>query len=165
MKNLDNNLLFAYVLVAIGFFALLTFYSPITTNALNIIENSEDNAKHNEKLDIDNKYIIQKSCGDSFLSKNEGGLLSPNVLSDLNSYLSHNPVAIGDEPLTNVKNVDGLCVLIKLIESENTDGRTANEEQIRNIFNAALQEKSNLPVINSTIDNLLNLGLIEPSDD
>jgi hypothetical protein len=162
---LNNNLLFAYVLVTIGFFAILTFYSPITTNALNIIENSEDNAKHNEKLDNDNKYIIQKSCGNSFLSKNEGGLLSPDVLSDLNSYLSHNPVAIGDEPLTNVKNVDGLCVLINLIESENTDGRAANEEQIRNIFNAALQEKSNHPIIKSTIDNLLTLGLIEPSDD
>ena len=162
---MNNNLLFAYVLVTIGFFAILTFYSPITTNALNIIENSEDNAKHSEKLDIDNKYIIQKSCGDSFLSKNEGGSLPPDVLSELNSYLSHNPVAIGDEPLTNAKNVDGLCVLINLIESENTDERAANEEQIRNIFNAALQEKSNLPIINSTIDNLLNLGLIEPSDD
>ena len=80
-------------------------------------------------------------------------------------YLSQNPVAIGDEPLTNVKNVDGLCVLIHLVESESTQGRVANEEQIRNILNAALQEKSNLPAIEHIIDSLLALNLIQPSDD
>jgi len=55
---------------------------------------------------------------------------------------------------------------INLVDSESTQGRIANEEQIRNIFNAALQDKSNnLPIINGIIDNLLNLGLIEPSND
>ena len=67
--------------------------------------------------------------------------------------------------LTNVKNVEGLCVLIKLVKSESTEGRVANEEQIRNILNSAFQEKNNLLIINGIIDNLLNLGLIEPSDD
>jgi hypothetical protein len=53
-----------------------------------------------------------------------------------------------------------------LVDSESTQGRVANEEQIRNIFNAALQDKSNnLPAIEGIIDNLLNLGLIEPSND
>ena len=80
-------------------------------------------------------------------------------------YLSQNPVAIGDEPLTNVKNVDGLCVLIKLVESENTQGRVANEEQIRNILNAALQEKNNHTAIEGIIDTLLALNLIQPSYD
>ncbi|HET9807952.1 MAG TPA: hypothetical protein VFP49_13700, partial [Nitrososphaeraceae archaeon] len=137
-----------------------------TTNAQKIIENYEENAKYYEKLNTGNKYTIQKSCGESFLSKNKGGPLPQDVLSDINRYLSQNPVAISDEPLTNVKNVDGLCVLIKLVKSESTaEGRTANEEQIRNILNAALQEKNNLPVINGIIDTLLNQGLIEPSDD
>ncbi len=151
--------------MATGFLALLTLFLPLTTNAQKIIENYEDNAKYYEKLNTDNKYTIQKSCGDSFLSKNKGGPLSQDVLSDLNRYLSQNPVAIGDEPLTNVKNVDGLCVLINLVESESNEGRIANEEQIRNILNAALQEKNNLPVINGIINNLLKIGLIEPSDD
>lgn len=151
--------------MAIGFFSLLMLYSPVTTNALNIIENYEDNAKHNEKLNIGNKDIIQKSCGNSFLSKNKGGLLSQDVLSDLNRYLSQNTVAIGDEPLTDVKNVDGLCVLINLVKSESTEGRIANEEQIRNILNAALQDKGNIPAIDGIINTLLDLDLIEPSDD
>ena len=99
------------------------------------------------------------------MSKNEGGPLSQGVLSDLNTYLSQNPVAIGDEPLTNVKNVNGLCVLINLVNSEGTQGRVANEEQVRNILNAALQEKRNLPAIEGIIDNLLALNLIQPSDD
>ena len=99
------------------------------------------------------------------MSKNEGGSLSQDVLSALNMYLSQNPVAIGDEPLTNVKNVDGLCVLINLVDSESTQGRVANEEQVRNILNAALQEKRNLPAIESIIDNLLSLNLIQHSDD
>ena len=163
--NLNNILVSVSLFLSIGFVALLTFSSPLTTNAQKVIENYEDNAKHKEKLIIDNKDITPKSCGDTFLSKNEGGSLSSDVLSDLNRYISQNPVAIGDEPLTNVKNVDGLCILINLIESENTEGRAANEEQIRNILNPALQEKNNLPVINGIIDNLLNLGLIEPSDD
>jgi len=162
---LNNILVSVSLFLSIGFVALLTFSSPLTTNAQKVIENYEDNAKHKEKLIIDNKDITPKSCGDTFLSKNEGGSLSSDVLSDLNRYISQNPVAIGDEPLTNVKNVDGLCILINLIESENTEGRAANEEQIRNILNPALQEKNNLPVINGIIDNLLNLGLIEPSDD
>ena len=80
-------------------------------------------------------------------------------------YLSQNPVAIGDEPLTNVKNVNGLCVLIKLVNSEGTQGRVANEEQVRNILNAALQEKKDLPAIEGIIDNLLALNVIQPSDD
>ena len=165
MKKLNTTIVFAYVFVATGFIALLTLSPPVATNAQKIIENYEDNAKYYEKLNTGNKYTIQKSCGDSFLSKNKGGPLSQDVLSDLNRYLSQHPVAIGDEPLTNVKNVDGLCVLINLVESESTEGRMANEEQIRNILNAALQEKNNLPVINGIIDTLLNQGLIEPSDD
>ena len=39
------------------------------------------------------------------------------------------------------------------------------QEQIRNILNAALQEKSNFPEIEAIIDSLLNQGLIQPSDD
>jgi hypothetical protein len=149
--------------MATGFLALLTSYSPLTTIAQKVIENHEENA---EKLN--NGIIIDTtptSCEDSFLSKNEGGPLSQDVLSDLNMYLSQTPVAIGDEPLTNVKNVDGLCVLIHLVESESTQGRVANEEQVRNILNAALQEKRNLPVIEGIIDNLVALNLIQPSDD
>jgi hypothetical protein len=148
--------------MATGFLALLTSYSPLTTTAQKVIENQEDNA---EKLNNGIIDTIPKRCEDSFLSKNEGGPLFQDVLSDLNMYLSQNPVAIGDEPLTNVKNVDGLCVLIHLVESESTQGRVANEEQIRNILNAALQEKSNLPAIEGIIDSLLSLNLIQPSDD
>ena len=148
--------------MATGFLALLTSYSPVTTNAQKVIENHEDNA---EKLNNGIIDTIPKSCEDSFLSKNEGGPLSQDVLTDLNMYLSQNPVAIGEEPLTNVKNVDGLCVLIKLVESENTQERVANEEQIRNIINAALQEKSNHTAIEGIIDTLLALNLIQPSDD
>ena len=165
MKNSNNTIVFISVFVAVGFLALLTSFSPFTTSAQKVIENFENNAKYGEKLNIDNKETIPKSCKDSFLSKNEGGTLSPDVLSDLNMYLSQNPIAIGDEPLTNVKNVDGLCVLIDLVESESTEGRVANEEQIRNILNAALQEKSNLPAIESIINTLLDLNLIQPSDD
>ena len=148
--------------MATGFLSLLTFHSPVTTNAQKVIENHEDNA---EKLNNGIIDTIPKSCEDSFLSKNEGGPLSQDVLTDLNMYLSQNPVAIGEEPLTNVKNVDGLCVLIKLVESENTQERVANEEQIRNILNAALQEKSNHTAIEGIIDTLLALNLIQPSDD
>ena|SRR6187200_955293 len=148
--------------MATGFLALLTSYSPVTTNAQKIIENHEDNAK---KLNNGIINTIPKSCEDSFLSKNEGGSLSQDVLSDLNMYLSQNPIAIGDEPLTNVKNVDGLCVLINLVDSESTQGRVANEEQIRNILNVALQDKSNIPAIEGIIDTLLALNLIQPSDD
>ena len=118
-----------------------------------------------KKSNTGNKYTIQKSCGDSFLSKNEGGPLSQDVLSDLNRYLSQNPVMVGNEPLTDVKNVDGLCVLINLVKSESTEGTVANEEQIRYILNAALQEKSTLPEIDGIINTLLNLGLIESSID
>ena len=148
--------------MATGFLALLTSYSQVTTNAQKVIENHEDNA---EKLNNGIIDTIPQSCEDSFLSKNEGGPLSQDVLTDLNMYLSQNPVAIGDEPLTNVKNVEGLCVLINLVESESTEERVANEEQIRNIFNAALQEKSNLPAIEGIIETLLDLDLIQPSDD
>jgi hypothetical protein len=163
LKNLNNTIVFVSIFIATGFLALLTSYSPLTTIAQKVIENHEENA---EKLN--NSIIIDTtptSCEDSFLSKNEGGPLSQDVLSDLNMYLSQTPVAIGDEPLTNVKNVDGLCVLIHLVESESTQGRVANEEQIRNILNAALQEKSNLPAIEGIIDSLLSLNLIQPSDD
>jgi hypothetical protein len=148
--------------MATGFLALFTSYSPVTTNAQKVIENHKDNA---EKLNNGIIDTIPKSCEDSFLSKNEGRSLSQDSLSDLNMYLSRNPVAIGDEPLTNVKNVDGLCVLINLVDSESTQGRVANEEQIRNILNAALQEKSNIPAIEGIIDTLLALNLIQPSDD
>jgi hypothetical protein len=152
--------------VATGFLALLTLYSPLTTNAQKISENDEENAKYLEKSNLGNQYMIQKNCEDSFLSNSNGGSLPQDVLSDLNRYLSQNSVAIGDAPLINVENVNGLCVLINLVDSESTQGRIANEEQIRNIFNAALQDKSNnLPIINGIIDNLLNLGLIEPSND
>ena len=162
---MNTAIVFASLLLATGFLALLTPYSLLTTNAEKIIETYKDNAKYDEKLNTGNKDTIPKSCGDSFLSNNEGGPLSQDVISDLNMYLSQNPVALGDEPLTNVKNVDGLCVLIKLVESESTQGRVANEEQIRNILNPALQEKNNLPAIEGIIDTLLALNLIQPSDD
>ena len=165
MKNLNTTIVFASVFVATGFLALLTLSPPVATNAQKIIENYEDNAKYYEKLNTDNKYTIQKSCGDSFLSENKGGPLPQDVVSALNGYLSQNPIAIGDEPLTKVKNVDGLCILINLVESENSDARIANEEQIRNILNAALPEIQNLPIINGIINNLLKIGLIEPSND
>jgi hypothetical protein len=151
--------------VAISFFVLLTLFYPLTTHAQNIIENYEDNVKYYEKVSTDNKYTIQKSCGDSFLSQNKGGPLPQDVVADLNKYLSQNPIAIGDEPLTKVKNVDGLCILINLVGSESNEGRIANEEQIRNILNTALLDKQNLPIINGIINNLLKLGLVEPSDD
>jgi hypothetical protein len=165
VKNLNISIVFASVFVAISFFVLLTVFSPLTTNAQKIIENYEDNVKYYEKLSTDIKYTIQKSCGDSFLSQNKGGPLPQEVVADLNRYLSQNPIAIGDEPLTKVKNVDGLCILINLVESESNEGRIANEEQIRNILNTALLDKQNLPIINGIINNLLKLGLIEPSDD
>ena len=82
-------------------------------------------------------------------------------LDDLNTYLAQNSIAIGDEPLTDVKNIVGLC---NLIETENTEGRQANGEQIRNILNAAWPDKSNPPVIDAIIDGLVGLNLIEPSD-
>jgi hypothetical protein len=127
--------------------------------------NDKDNVKYYEKLSPGTKYTIQKTCGDSFLSQNKGGPLPQDTVSDLNRYLSQNPIAIGDEPLTKVKNVDGLCILINLVESESNEGRIANEEQIRNILNTALLDKQNLPIINGIINNLLKLGLVEPSDD
>jgi len=162
---LNTTIVFASLLLATVFLVLLTPYSPLTTNAQKVIENYEESAKYDEKLNIDNKDTIPKSCGDSFLSNNQGGSLSQDVLTDLNMYLSQNSIAIGDEPLTNVKNVDGLCVLINLVDSESIEGREANEEQIRNILNAALQEKSNFPAIDGIIDTLLGLDLIQPSDD
>ena len=163
---MNNTLVFASIFMVIGFLTLFMLSSPVNTNAQKIIENYEDNAKYDEKLNTANKDIVQTSCRDSFLSKNKGGLLSQDVLSSLNMYLSQNPVAIGDEPLTDVKNVDGLCVLINLVKSESTEERIANEEQIRNILNAALQDKSNnLPAINGIIKTLIDLNLIEPSDD
>jgi hypothetical protein len=165
LNNLKNTILLASLLLATGFLVFLTLSSPLTTNAQKVTEDYEDNAKYEEKLNTDNKNSIPKSCEDSFLSKNEGGPISQDLLSDLNTYLSENPVAIGDEPPTDVKNVDGLCVLIKLIESENTEGKLANEEEIRNILNAALQEKSNLPEIDGIIDSLLDQNLIQLSDD
>jgi hypothetical protein len=165
LKDLNNTILLASAILASGFLVFLTLSSPLTTNAQKVTEDYEDNAKYEEKLNIGNKDSIPKNCEDSFLSKNEGGLISQDLLSDLNTYLSQNPVAIGDEPPTDVKNVDGLCVLIKLIESENTEGKLANEEQVRNILNAALQEKSNLPEIDGIIDSLLDQNLIQLSDD
>ena len=162
---MNNTLVFASIFMVIGFLTLFMLSSPVNTNAQKIIENYEDNAQYDEKLNTANKDIVQTSCRDSFLSKNKGGLLSQDVLSSLNMYLSQNPVAIGDEPLTDVKNVDGLCVLINLVKSESTEERIANEEQIRNILNAALQEKQNQLVTNGIINNLLQLGLIEPSND
>ena len=100
-----------------------------------------------------------------FLPQSEGGSIPQEFLDDLNSYLAQYPVAIGDEPITDVKNIDGLCNLINLVETENTEGRQANGEQIRNILNASWPDKSNLPVIDAIIDGLVSLNLIEPSDD
>ncbi len=163
---MNISIVFASVFGAISFLILLSLFSPLTTNAQKIIENYDENdVKSYEKLNTDHTYTIQKSCGDSFLSENKGGPLPQDVVSDLNGYLSQNPIAIGDEPLTKVKNVDGLCILINLVESENSDARIANEEQIRNILNAALPEIQNLPIINGIINNLLKIGLIEPSND
>jgi len=165
LNNLNNTILSASVILATGFLVFLTLSSPLTTNAQKVTEGFDDNAKYDEKLNTGNKDNMPKSCEDSFLAKNEGGPISQDLLSDLNTYLSQNPIAIGDEPPTDVKNVDGLCVLIKLIESESTEGKLANEEQIRNILNAALQEKSNLPEIDGIIDSLLDQNLIQLSDD
>ena len=145
-----------------GFSALLTFYLPVTTNAQKIIENHEDNA---EKLNNGIIDTIPKRCEDSFLSKNEGGPLSQGVLSNLNTYLSQNPVAIGDEPLTNVKNVNGLCVLINLVNSEGTQGRVTNEEQVRNILNAVFAREEESSCNRRDNRQSLNLNLIQPSDD
>jgi hypothetical protein len=159
-------MVFASVVGAISFLILLSLFSPLTTNAQKISEKyDENNVKYFEILNTDNKYTIQKSCGDSFLSENKGGPLPQDVVSALNRYLSQNPIAIGDEPLTKVKNVDGLCILINLVKTESSDARIGNEEQIRNILNAALPEIQNLPLINGITNNLLKIGLIEPSDD
>ena len=165
MKNLNISIVFASVFVIISFLFLLTFFSPLTTNAQKIIGNNEDNLKYYENLSPSNKYTLQKTCGESFLAQNKGGALPQDIVSDINRYLSQNPIAIGDEPLTKVKNVDGLCILINLAKSEGNEERIANEEQIRNILNAALQEKQNQFVTNGIINNLLKLGLIEPSND
>lgn len=165
MKNLNISIVFASVFLTISFLFLITLFSPLTANAQKIIGNYEDNVKYYENLSPGNKYTIQKTCGDSFLSQNIGGPLPQDIVSDLNRYLSQNHIAIGDEPLTKVKNVDGLCILINLVKSEGNEGRIANEEQIRNILNAALQEKQNQLVTNGIINNLLQLGLIEPSND
>ena len=104
MENLNTTIVFGSVFVVTAFIALLTLSSPVTIDAQNIID---DNSIFDKKSNTGNKYTIQKSCGDSFLSNNEGGPLSQDVLTDLNRYLSQNPVAVGDEPLTDVKNVDG----------------------------------------------------------
>ena len=163
---MNISIVFASVFGAISFLILLSLFSPLTTNAQKISENyDENNVRYFEILNTDNIYTIQKRCGDSFLSENKGGPLPEDVVSALNRYLSQNHIAIGDEPLTKVKNVDGLCILINLVESENSDARIANEEQIRNILNAALPEIQNLPIINGIINNLLKIGLIEPSND
>jgi hypothetical protein len=129
--------------MASGVFPLLSSSSSSTTNPEAIIE----------------------SCEDSFLPQSEGGSIPQEFLDDLNSYLAQYPIAIGDEPITDVKNIDGLCNLINLVETENTEGRQANGEQIRNILNAAWPDKSNLPVIDAIINGLVSLNLIEPSDD
>jgi hypothetical protein len=165
LKNLNISIVFASILLTISFLFLITLFSPLNANAQKIIGNYEDNVKYYEKLSPGNKYTIQKTCGDSFLSQNKGGSLPEDIVSDLNRYLSQNSIAIGDEPLTKVKNVDGLCILINLAKSEGDEGRIANEEQIRNILNAALQENQNQIVTNGIINNLLQLGLIEPSND
>jgi hypothetical protein len=145
LNNLKNNIiLLASVLMASGVFPLLSSSSS-TTNPEAIIE----------------------SCEDSFLPQSEGGSIPQEFLDDLNTYLAQHPVAIGDEPLTDVKNIVGLCNLINLIETEteNTEERQANGEQIRNILNAAWPDKSNPLVIDTIIDSLVGLNLIEPSDD
>lgn len=47
--------------------------------------------------------INPTSCVDSFLPQSEGGPITQEFLDDLNTYLARYPVAIGDEPLTDVK--------------------------------------------------------------
>lgn len=167
MNNLKNNvILLASVLVATGVFPLLSSSSSSTTNPEAMLESYEDNnAKYDDEVNSRDKDDIPKSCGDSFLPQSEGGSIPQEFLDDLNAYLAQYPVAVGDEPLTDVKNIVGLCNLINLIETENTEGRQANGEQIRNILNAAWPDKSNPPVINAIIDSLVGLNLIEPSDD
>ena len=162
---MNVSIVFASVFIIIGFLFLLTLFSPLTTNAQKTIGNNEANLKYYENLNPGNKYILQKTCGDSFLAQSKGGPLPQDIVSDINRYLSQNPIAIGDEPLTKVKNVDGLCILINLAKSKGNEERIANEEQIRNILNAALQEKQNQLVTNGIINNLLQLGLIESSND
>ena len=162
---MNISIVFASVFLTISFLFFITLFSPLTTNAQKILGSSEDNVKYYEKLSPGNKYTIQKTCGDSFLSQNKGGSLPQDIVSDLNRYLSQNSIAIGDEPLTKVNNVDGLCILINIVKSEGGEKRIANEEQIRNILNPALQENQNQIVTNDIINNLLQLGLIEPSND
>ena len=162
---MNISIVFASIFVIISYLFLLTLFSPLITNAQKIIGNNEDNLKYYDELSPGNKYTLQKTCGDSFLAQSNGGPLPQDIVSDLNKYLSQNPIAIGDEPLTKVKNVDGLCILINLAKSEGNEERIANEEQIRNILNAALQEKQNQLVTNGIINNLLQLGLIESSND
>ena len=99
------------------------------------------------------------------MPQSEGGPIPQEFLDDLNTYLAQYPVAIGDEPMTDVKNIVELCNLINLVETENREERQANGEQIRNILNAALPDKSNPLVIDTIIEGLLGLNLIEPSDD
>ena len=41
LKNLNNTIVFVSIFIATGFLALLTFYSPVTTNAQKVIENDE----------------------------------------------------------------------------------------------------------------------------
>ncbi len=146
MGNLNNTVTLASILLAV-ILGSFTSSSSLTKNVEAGIENPG------------------QTCEDSFLPKSNGGEISDNGLANLNAYLSQNPVAVGNEPLTNVKNVDGLCVLIQLMEQENPVEKQGNAEQIRNILNAALQEKSNFPEIEAIIDSLLNQGLIQPSDD
>jgi hypothetical protein len=165
LKSLNISIVFASVFLTISFLFFITLFSPLTANAQKILGSSEDNVKYYEKLSPGNKYTIQKTCGDSFLSQNKGGSLPEDIVSDLNRYLSQNSIAIGDEPLTKVNNVDGLCILINIVKSEGEEKRIANEEQIRNILNPALQENQNQIVTNDIINNLLQLGLIEPSND
>jgi hypothetical protein len=171
LNNLKNNIIvLVSVLVTSGVFPLLSSSSSssLTTNPEDMIEsNVDNNAKNNDEvnsLDIDDK---PKRCGDSFLSRSEGGSIPQEFLDELNTYLAQHPVAIGDEPLTDVKNIVGLCNLINLIETEteNTEERQANGEQIRNILKAAWPDKSNPLVIDTIIDSLVGLNLIEPSDD
>jgi len=165
LNNLKNNtILLTSVLVAMGVFPLLSS-SSLTTNPEAMIERYVDNNAKNDDVNSLDKYDKPTSCVDSFLSQSEGGPIPQEFLDDLNTYLAQYPVAIGDEPLTDVKNIVGLCNLINLVETENTEGRQANGEQIRNILNAAWPDKSNPLVIDTIIDGLLGLNLIEPSDD
>jgi hypothetical protein len=102
LKNFNTLNVFASVFLIISFLFLLTLFSPLTTNAQKIIGNNEDNVNYYDELSPSNKYTIQKTCGNSFLSQSKGGPLPPDIVSDLNRYLSQNPIAIGDEPLTKV---------------------------------------------------------------